>query len=36
MLLGAPGVVLGPLIVAVFLTLIEIWRQRTANRVDSA
>ena len=36
MLLGAPGVVLGPLIVAVFLTLIEIWRQRTANRVDGA
>ena len=28
MLLGAPGVVLGPLIVAVFLTLIELWRER--------
>lgn len=34
MLLGAPGVVLGPLIVAVFLTLIEIWRQRAADRVE--
>jgi predicted PurR-regulated permease PerM len=36
MLLGAPGVVLGPLIVAVSLTLIEIWRQRAADRVEAA
>ncbi|QWG24456.1 AI-2E family transporter [Bradyrhizobium sediminis] len=36
MLLGAPGVVLGPLIVAVSLTLIEIWRQRTVGRVEVA
>jgi predicted PurR-regulated permease PerM len=36
MLLGAPGVVLGPLIVAVTLTLIEIWRQRAADRVEAA
>lgn len=36
MLLGAPGVVLGPLIVAVFLTLIEIRRQRTVDRVEVA
>lgn len=35
MLLGAPGVVLGPLIVAVSLTLIEIWRQRAADRVEA-
>ena len=36
MLLGAPGVVLGPLIVAVFLTLIELWRERAVDRVGSA
>ncbi len=36
MLLGGPGIVLGPLIVAVFLTLIEIWRQRMVDRVEVA
>jgi predicted PurR-regulated permease PerM len=36
MLLGAPGIVLGPLIVAVSLTLIEIWRQRMVDRVEIA
>ena len=36
MLLGAQGVVLGPLIVAVTLTLIEIWRQRTVDRIEAA
>ena len=35
-LLGAPGVVLGPLIVAVSLTLLEIWRQRTAEPMEVA
>lgn len=36
LLLGAPGIVLGPLIVAVSLTLIEIWRQRMVDRVEIA
>jgi predicted PurR-regulated permease PerM len=36
MLLGAPGIVLGPLIVAVSQALIEIWRQRMVDRVEIA
>ena len=31
LLLGAPGVVLGPVIVSVFLTLMEIWRHRATE-----
>jgi predicted PurR-regulated permease PerM len=34
--LGAPGVVLGPLLVAVTLTLADIWHDRSAEPVDAA
>lgn len=34
-LIGAPGVVLGPLLVAVTLTLVQIWRGRTAALIDA-
>ncbi|UGX97975.1 AI-2E family transporter [Bradyrhizobium barranii subsp. barranii] len=33
--IGAPGVVLGPLLLAVTLTLVEIWRSRAAASIDA-
>lgn len=36
MVLGAPGLVLGPLVVAITVTLADIWRSREAEPVDAA
>ncbi|WP_049831941.1 AI-2E family transporter [Bradyrhizobium japonicum] len=33
--IGAPGVVLGPLLLAVTLTLVQIWRSRAAASIDA-
>jgi len=33
-LLGAPGVVLGPLVVSLSLSLMEIWKARNLQRVE--
>ena len=35
-LMGTPGVVLGPLIISISLTLIEIWKRRNSERVTDA
>jgi predicted PurR-regulated permease PerM len=35
-LMGAPGIVLGPLLLAVTLTLVEIWRRRAPAPIDAS